>query len=247
MKLLTLDIETMPHEVYCWGLWDQNIGLNQIKKAGTVGCWAAKWHGEKRVHFASVHEGTERAMLRGIHDLMSEADAVIGWNSAAFDVKWLQAQFIKNRLPPPQPFKQIDLLRTWRQQFKTASNKLDYAAQFLGIGQKVKTGGFDLWRDCIEGDERAWRKMRRYNIADVRLTESVYDEIRPWIKNHPNAGVFEGRECCPKCASEKVQSRGEYVTREKRYPQFQCRNCFAWLYRVGNALQEGVQTLRAAA
>lgn len=249
MRLLTIDIETLPHEVYAWGLHDQNVAINQIVKPGIVACWAAKWHGERKVHFASIHEGGEKAMLRQAHALISEADAVIGWNSASFDVKWLKGQFLKVRLPPLRPFKQIDLLRTARGEFRLASNKLDYWAQFLGIGQKVKTGGFDLWRDCMAGDDAAWRKMRRYNIGDTILTEKVYDILRPYIKNHPNVGVFEGRQCCPKCGGTHLQSRGEYVTRERSYPQFQCRNreCLTWLYQVSGKLQEGVQRLRSAA
>lgn len=228
MRLLTIDIETFPHEVYAWGLWDQNIGLNQIKSAGVVACFAAKWHDEKKFHFASVHEGSERAMLKKAHDLLSEADAVIGWNSTPFDVKWLQGQFIKHRLAPPAPFKEIDLLRTVRSRFKLASNKLDYAAQFLGIGQKVKTGGFDLWRDCMAGDEKAWVKMRRYNIADVRLTEKVYDRLLPWIKNHPNVSSHEDGLCCPKCQGEKAQRRGYQYTQARRYARFQCITPRMW-------------------
>ncbi len=247
IKLLTIDIETMPHELLGFGLHDQHFSIEQIKEAGTIACFAAKWHGERKIHFASVHDMSEKAMLKQAHALMSEADAVIGWNSAAFDVKWLQGQFIKHEMLPPRPFKQIDLLRTARSQFKAASNKLDWWARFLGIGCKVKTGGFELWRGCLDGDPKAWAKMRRYNIGDTHLTEKVYDRFRPWIKNHPNVGVFEGRQCCPKCGDTRVQSRGEYVTREKAYPQFQCRGCFAWLYQVAGKLQEGVQRLRAAA
>lgn len=249
MKLLTLDIETLPHEVWAWGLHDQNIAINQIKTAGVIACWAAKFHGERKVNFASLREDGERAMLRKAHDLLSEADAVIGWNSAPFDVKWLKGQFLKHRFQPVKPFKQIDLLRTARAEFRLPSYKLDYVARFLGIGCKVQTGGFDLWRDCMAGDEKAWRKMRRYNIQDTVLTEQVYDVLKPYVKNHPNIGVFEGRQCCPKCGGGKVQARGYYVTREKSYPQFQCRSsgCFTWLYLVAGKLQEGVQRLRAAA
>lgn len=257
MKLLTLDIETFPHEVYAWGLWDQNIGLTQIKKAGTVACWAAKWHGQKKVHFASIHDGTERAMLKQIHALLSEADAVIGWNSTPFDVKWLQGQFLKHRIPPPEPFKEIDLLRTWRSRFKTASNKLDYCAQFLGIGQKVKTGGFELWRDCKAGDEKAWRTMRRYNIADVRLTEAMYDRLLPWIKNHPNMSLeHHTGECCPKCGGEKLQRRGTQHTQTRSYARFQCitprewddgltRPCGTWFQST--RCEPGSAKVRAAA
>ena len=246
MKILTVDIETFPHEVYAWGLHDQNISLNQIKKPGTVACFAAKFLGEKTVHFSSVHAGTEKAMIRKAHDLLSEADVAVGWNSTAFDVKWLQGQMVKHGLPPPKPFKQIDLLRTARGKFRLASNKLDYVAQFLGLGCKEQTGGFQLWRDCMAGDDKAWKKMEKYNIQDVRLTEAVYLKLRPWIVNHPNIGTYDGEHCCPSCGGDKIQSRGYYVTRHRKYPQAQCRGCFAWLYLVKGTFQKGVQGLRAA-
>ena len=247
MRILTIDIETFPHEAYVWGLHDQNISINQIKKPGTIASFAAKWLDEKAVMFSSVHESTERQMIRKAHELLTEADAVVGWNSASFDIKWLQGQMVKHDLPPPKPFKQIDLLRTARGKFKAASNKLDYWAQFLGIGRKEQTGGFDLWRDCMAGDDKAWRTMKRYNVQDVRLTEQVYLKLRPWIANHPNIGTYEGEHCCPSCGSDKIQSRGYYVTRHRQYPQAQCRSCFAWLYLVKGIFQKGVQGLRAAA
>jgi predicted RecB family nuclease len=34
---------------------------------------------------------------------------------------------------------------------------------------------------CEAGDESAWKRMRAYNKQDVRLTESLFDEFRPWI------------------------------------------------------------------
>jgi hypothetical protein len=83
----------------------------------------------------------------------------------------------------------------------------------------------------------------------VRLTEQVYEKLRPWVVGHPNVGVFDGDHCCPKCGGNKLQRRGQYVTRNKSYPQLQCRTqgCFAWLYLVSGTLQAGVQKLREAA
>jgi DNA polymerase elongation subunit (family B) len=228
MRLLTIDTETLPHELYGFGMFNQNFSLDQLKTAGTIASWAAKWHGERGVHFASVHEMSEKAMLKKAALLLDEADAVIGWNSASFDVKWLQGQFIKHRIMEPSPFKQIDLLRTARNKFKVASNKLDYWAQFLGIGCKVKTGGFELWRKCMEGDPKAWARMKRYNICDVRLTEKVYDRMLPWIKNHPNVSSHESGECCPKCQGEKHQRRGYQYTQARRYARFQCITPRVW-------------------
>ena len=62
IKILTIDIETRPSLAYVWGLWDQNVGLNQVEEFGTVISWAAKWHGEKKVYFASDHhDGQEQS------------------------------------------------------------------------------------------------------------------------------------------------------------------------------------------
>lgn len=246
MKLLTLDIETLPHEAWVWGIHDQNVAINQIIKPGVIASFAAKFHGKREVFHADIYDG-EKAMLRQAHSLLAEADAVIGYNSKRFDVRWFKGQFIKIRLPPTKPFKNIDLLKTVRSEFFLPSYKLDYVAQFLGLGHKVPTGGFELWKAFMAGCPKARAKMRKYNIGDVRLTERLYDVLLPYIRNHPNIGVFEGRQCCPTCGGEKVQSRGNYVTREKSYPQFQCRSCFTWLYMVAGKLQEGVQRLRAAA
>lgn len=251
MRLLTLDIETFPHVVYAWGLHDQHVAINQIVEPGTVACFAAKWLGESKVHFASAHHDGEKAMLKQAHALLSEADAVIGWNSANFDVKWLQGQFIRHKLTPPDPFKQIDLLRTARGQFRLASNKLDYVARYLGIGAKEQTGGFDLWRDCMSGDEKAWRTMRRYNIQDVKLTEQVYLRLRPWITNHPNVALYEGAHVCPKCGGERHQRRQVFHTATRSYAKFQCVTrqpgggiCGAWFRAT--LCEPGSAKLRAA-
>src|SRR5690606_10806763 len=50
-RILTLDIETRPHEAYVWGLWKQNIGVTQLMERGHVMCFVAKWYGDKEVIF----------------------------------------------------------------------------------------------------------------------------------------------------------------------------------------------------
>jgi DNA polymerase elongation subunit (family B) len=226
VRLLTLDIETRPNLGYIWGLWDQNVGISQLVEVSSVICFAAKWHGDKKVHFASdFHDGHEE-MVRRVHGLMSEADAIIGWNSKAFDNKRLNREFELQRLGPPAPYVDIDLLRTARRSFGFASNKLDHVAQDLGIGSKVKHDGFDLWKRCMADDPKAWARMKKYNIGDVLLTEKVYDRFLPWIQGHPHPGLFGGAKAgCPNCGSMELQMRGSYVTQACRYQRFQCQAC----------------------
>jgi rubredoxin len=228
-----LDIETAPHLAAIWGLYDQNVATNQIIKPGYTLCWAAKWYGEKQVMFSSILDGP-RAMVRGVHKLLSECDAVCHYNGTKFDIPTLNKEFLLLGLTPPAPYKQIDLLKTARRQFRLASNKLDYVASQLGLGSKVKHKGFDLWLECMAKKPEAWRTMRKYNKQDVALLESVYERLLPWIKGHPNVSAYVGARCCPSCGSEKSQARGWGIAQSKRYKRLQCTACGTW-YRQQRA------------
>jgi hypothetical protein len=148
----------------------------------------------------------------------------------------LHREFIVAGLGPPSGHVDIDLLTVARKRFKFASNKLDYVAGRLGVGSKVKHAGFELWLGCMAGDEAAWRKMRAYNIQDVRLTEKLYDRLLPWITTHPHRGLFGGpRAGCPRCESLDNQQRGYRVTATGRYIKYRCNGCkgyFTGTHRV---------------
>lgn len=228
MRLLTIDIETRPIEARTWGLWGQNIGINQITDPGGLLCFAAKFHGE-RVQFHSAWDDGERGMARALHRLLDQADAVAGWNSDKFDLRWIQAQFLRHGMSKPSPFVRVDLMKSVKRQVYLPSYKLDFVAQWLGIGRKVRTGGFDLWSDVLAGDEKAQRLMRRYNIGDTKLTEQVYDRLhaRGWVLGLPNQAIQDGH-CCPNCGGDRMQARGMQVTTTRRYQRFQCKDCGTW-------------------
>ena len=228
--MLLLDIETAPNIAHVWGLWQQNVGINQIQAPGYVMCWAAKWHGERKIHFARCESPTDRAgMLRPIHALLDEADIVVHYNGRKFDIPTLNKEFILHEMTPPSPYKQVDLLAVTRREFRWPSNKLDYVCQQLGLGKKVKHAGHDLWNACMAGDEIAWRKMTAYNRNDVVILERLYDRLMPWIRNHPNRGMYSGRPECTNCGGSELQSRGFAHTLGRRYRRFQCLGCGKWL------------------
>lgn len=181
MKILLLDIETTPMQVYAWGLWDQNISIDQIIKTTEMMCFGARWLGTKKVIFKSVHHDGKKAMLEELHRLMDEADVLVGWNSAAFDHKHINREFLENGLMPPSPVKDLDLMSITKANFLFPSNKLDYVAQKLGVGAKVKHSGFSLWIRCMEGDNKAWAEMKKYQIQDVNLLAELYDILLPWF------------------------------------------------------------------
>ena len=57
MRILLLDIETSPMSAYVWGLFDQNIGLNQMIDTSKVLCYTAKWYDDKEIYFDSIQIG----------------------------------------------------------------------------------------------------------------------------------------------------------------------------------------------
>lgn len=193
-------------------------------------CYAAKWYGRPEVLYGSVHRHKPAHMARTVHKLLDEADAVVHFNGKKFDIPTLNKEFLLNGLSPPSPFRHIDLLQTCRRQFKFASNKLDYVSQALGEGAKVEHKGMELWRGCMDGDAASWRLMEQYNRHDVRLTERLYDRLKPWIVGHPNMALYEesGERCCPNCGSTKLQARGRQYNNTVAYRRYQCGGCGKW-------------------
>jgi uncharacterized protein YprB with RNaseH-like and TPR domain len=193
-KILLIDIETTPILAYVWGIWDQHISLSQIVKPTEMMCFGAKWQGKKAVTFRSVHHHGKEEMLEELHRLMEEADAIVGWNTAAFDHKHINREFIENgMLPPSTPVQDLDLMTVTKSNFKFPSNKLDYVSNALGLGSKFKHQGFEMWIKCMAGDEKAWREMKKYQIRDVVMLEGVYQKLLPWFAGSSSVSIRDKR------------------------------------------------------
>ena len=229
-KMLILDIENAPNLAYVWRLYDENVSLDLLLKEHYILSWAAKWYGEDEIMFDSLNQSSRKQMIGRMHKLLNEADAVIHFNGKKHDIPFLNREFIEAGLTPPSPYKQIDLVATCRNQFKFPSNRLVYVTKALGLGEKVDHEGYPLWIKCINGEQKAWATMKKYNIQDVQLTEKLYNKVRPWIKNHPNVALHQDdSDACPVCASDDFKKSKNYiVTKSLKYPLFQCQDCNSW-------------------
>lgn len=247
MKVLLLDIETAPNIAYVWRLFKENISLKQLKESSYVMCWSAKWLDGEEVMYDSEHDSGMRAMLVRIHSLLDEADVVVHYNGASFDIPTLNKEFVLHHLGPPSPYKQVDLINTVRDKFRFVSNKMDYVCRYLGIGEKKETD-FTLWVDCMDGKREAWRRMAEYNIHDVRLLEALYYRLRPWIRNHPNIALYsEARQCCPNCGELKIQKRGFAYTTVGKFQRYWCPHCGNWSKSGENLMKATKEIVRNAA
>lgn len=231
MRILLLDIETSPNIGYIWGLYKQTIPLSHIISSGEVMCWAAKWLDEEDIMFS---RNDNPKMLSNIWHLLDEADAVVHFNGKKFDIPTLNKEFLKSKIIPPSPYKQIDLLTVARSQFKFTSNKLAYIAEYLGLTEKVSSVGFDTWIACMNGDSEAWVRMEHYNRGDVITLQDLYMRLRPWIKNHPNYSVEKQEEVCPTCGGHHYHSRGTYSSNSGTYQRYRCVDCGSWFRSIKN-------------
>ena len=238
MRILFLDIETSPNVAHVWGIWQQNVSLNQLLESSYTLCWAAKWQGESEVLFDSVYQSTPRRMVKGIHRLIEQADMVVHYHGTSFDIPTLNKEYLLHRLPPPSPVKELDLLKVVRGKFRFPSNKLDYVAQRLGLGKKYDHEGHTLWVKCMNDDPQAWAEMEKYNRHDVVLLEKLYGVLLPWMKGHLSHSVFHGAACCPNCGNLPRQKRGYAYTGSGTYQRYQCSTCHSW-YRGTDNLNKG--------
>jgi hypothetical protein len=145
-----------------------------------------------------------------------------------FDIPHINREFLEADMTPPSPFKHIDLLSTVKKRFRFPSNKLEYVVNRLGIGEKLKHEGFELWRRCMANEESAWKLMRQYNINDVALTELLYERLKPWISSVPSFAAHAQERVCPACGAEDIQPRGYAYTAQSRYRRYRCNICGKW-------------------
>ena len=247
LKILEIDIESVPHEAVTFGIWKQTISPKNITKFGYTMCFAAKWFGKHGVMFHSEWDGGMDKMVQAAWDLLNEADAIISYNGDRFDVPMLNKEFLKHGLLPPEPYHQIDLIKTVKREFRfPGGNSLDQVLRFLGMKQKISHKGIDLWIECMNSEPKALAEMERYNKRDVTIMEALYKRLLPWIKQHPNHALYtdDTRPCCPKCGCRKLTRQGFKHTKTQSYQQFKCTKCGSWSRKRTTALapdkREGV-------
>lgn len=235
-KVLILDIETRPLLSYHWGLWDQTVGLSQIKEDWSVLAWAAKWHDEKKVMYQDLrhtkNKSDDKKLCEGIRELMDQADIIVTQNGVSFDNKKLNARFLKHGIRKPSPFKNIDTKRLATKHFSFTSNKLEYMSkEFNDKYQKLSHAdfpGMSLWLECLKGNQKAWKSMEKYNKFDVLATEELYVKLIPWDSSIDFSLWTDSEQHLCSCGSNKLQARGFAYTTSGKFQRYQCTTCGKW-------------------
>ena len=233
LKILLLDIENSPNIGYTWGKYEQDV-IEFIEEWHMLS-FAVKWLGDKKTEVFGLpdfplyktDQKSDKELCKALIPYLDQADIIIGHNIDKFDLRKINTRFLVNDIKPPAPYKTVDTLKVAKKYFSLNSNKLNDIGIYLGLGKKVDTGGFDLWKRCLMGDPKAWKTMKTYNKNDVDLLEKIYLKIRPWAYNHPSVSATV--DCkCNSCGSSKIQLRGFNYSKMGKSQRWQCLDCFSW-------------------
>ena len=145
-------------------------------------------------------------MLQKFIEIANTTDELIGHNGDKFDLAWIRTRCLLHGISMFPKYTTIDTLKVARSKFRFNSNRLNYIANYLGIGQKIKTE-FDLWKAILlNNDQVAMDKMLKYCKMDVVLLEKVFKHLNSHIEPKSHYGVLFGadRGSCPECGSDDL-------------------------------------------
>lgn len=235
-KILLLDIETAPVLGYVWGLWENNLGLNQVKSDWFILSWSAKWLNSppEEVMYADQRKAKvledDTAILKQIWDLLNECDVVITQNGRNFDQKKLNARFIIQGFKPTSSYKHIDTFIIAKKHFGFTSNKLEYMSDKLCKKYKKlkheKFSGFEMWSECLKGNQAAWKEMEKYNKYDVLSLEELYKKLIPWSDDAVGFDAYrdDTKNVC-RCGNSDWVKNGYFYTSTSKFQRYKCKGC----------------------
>jgi len=114
-----------------------------------------------------------------------------------------------------------------KESFAFSSNKLDNLLIQFNLPRKLHTN-FELWSNCLNGDQNSLLEMEDYNKNDVVVLEKAFDKLKPWIKNFPNYVLYntiEENMVCSTCGCNHLIDEGFYTTGVSKYKVYRCDKC----------------------
>lgn len=251
VNVLAWDVETLPMIAPLWGLYKQNVRQESIVENTALfcACWqTVDQHGDAKgpVQSVSILDDDRRFrkniyddehVVRELHKALMDADIYLYQNGDRFDLRKFNARAAYYGLDPVPPKQTIDTLKRAKQVFALDSNKLDFMGRYFGVGEKMETGGQQLWDNIIqckyppvgkEPDIELTRKTISYAVKyckqDVKLLIEVFKRIRPYIKL-PTFSLYLAKLGCIHCGGQDYKKFGTRYTPSGRYQRYWCNTC----------------------
>lgn len=233
-RILTIDLERLPGEVTL-DIWEPAdvkrltwMHPDRWTVTPSTLCASWKWLDAKQVGFVAAWDKPDDPyhVARIMWDLLDMADVVVTYNGKRADLKWLRTDWLQAGMALPMPWRDVDLYAQLRTQFGFESKSLRYACDRLGLPNK--DGHYDAQqaKAAMAGDVAAQKAMRRYNAQDVRVTEALFDRVRPYLKGM-SWGLYrgDGSRVCRNCGHVVMTRQGTVAGMTGLYEAWRCEQC----------------------
>ena len=236
-RRLYFDLECSPNIGFFWTAgYKLNISTESIIKERAIICICYKWEDEKETHalYWDFKQNDKKLLIEFIK-VANQANELVGHNGDKFDLAWIRTRCLFHRIEMFPTYVTIDTLKVARSKFKFNSNKLNYIAQYLGIGEKIHTE-YNLWKEIVLNKcKDSMEKMIKYCKQDVILLEKVHKELNHHIPSKTHYGVVfgEDRGTCPECGSDDLIKNNKVVTATGLVRiQYKCKTCHKYHSRT---------------
>ena len=229
-KVLFFDIETSPNIGLFWEAgWKKTINPQHIINERAIICICYKYQGSDKVFKLTWDKNkNDKEMLKKFIKVLNDSDLAIGHNSDYFDLPWVRTRALYHGITDISNCVSLDTLIGSRSKLKFNSNKLDYIAQFFGIGKKQDTN-YDLWKSIVlKNDKKSLTQMADYCANDVVILEKVYEKLLPVLPTKIHFGVLAGKDkcSCSECESDNLKlSKIRVTAAGTKKDQMKCSDC----------------------
>jgi hypothetical protein len=225
--------DTLTIEGRFWGLSDFKHKFGRIPHEHVTEwprtiCAAWRWIGDPKVQFAAEWDDAgPEGFARTMRDVMDQADIITGHYVNKADRRWLNSLFRDHGIDWPSPVKVVDTLTIARRDLGDESMTLDALCKRWGIPAKAGKYDANVADAACDGDRKAQREIRAYNMADVEASTGLYFKTLPLAHGHPHVAPVKGmdRTICPRCSSENVHRYGTWSPGTYVYAAYRCDDC----------------------
>ena len=248
-RIVLFDIETIPNLLEALKVWPQLSDFEgRTLKADitTVICFGWMRLGDKKAKVETawgLSGGVSRwgdvnddyLLIKRAHAILVDADIIVTHNGKRFDLGFINTRILYWRVKkkdksltvlPPIPH--IDTCQIARSKMYLFSNRLSRLGGFFGVGEKIDTGGWDLWVDVWHKKAKAMRLMAKYCKGDVELLARIFTEVKGISKDIPNMNLFSSRPVCPRCGHNALRKDRLRTLKSKIVQTYSCRVCGSW-------------------
>lgn len=237
-KILFIDVENQGSLNISFPRFKAFISPQAVLKEPYLLTYACNWahEGEQDIECVGLDDlpafeedsSNDIMLVERLWELLDEADIIVAHN-AGFDEGVINARFAYYGFPPPSPYKVVCTLKALKKHFKLPANSLDASTKYFELERKLSNEGIGLWVDCYLGKEEAFEEMKEYNRGDIPTLRQLYFKILPFIKNHPNLGLYynDDKLRCNNCGSESMVEEVDKkaYTNLSSFSVYRCSNC----------------------